>query len=151
MALIRSGLWWVGLCCVGRIYSGMDCGWFDVFGLSFWRSPSSGRRVCGSCDAVASSISGLRVVKPLISVLPWSTLTIGHLSPFVVYRSLWRSRKVLLCRLVISLDVVLHPPRMCVLLSDERHFVHVSLGPWFLLHMCTCTPQATSSESLRAR
>ena len=33
MALIRSGLWWVGLCCCGRIYSGMVCGWFAVFGL----------------------------------------------------------------------------------------------------------------------
>ena len=38
---------------------------------------------------------------------------------------------MLLCRLVLSLDVVLHPPRMCVLLSGEWHFVHVSVGPCF--------------------
>ena len=58
---------------------------------------------------------------------------------------------MLLCCLVLSFDVVLHPPRMCVLLSGEWHFVHVSVIPYFLLYMCTCTPQATSSESLRAR
>ena len=57
----------------------------------------------------------------------------------------------MLCRLILSLDVLLHPPRMCVLLSGEWHFVHVSVGPCFLLHLCTYTPHATSSESRRAR
>ena len=151
MALIRSCVWWVGLCCLERICSCMVCGWFVVLGLSFWRPSSSGWRICGSSDAVASSISSLRVVKSLFGVLPRSTPTIGHLPPFVVCRSLWRSRKLLLCRLVLSLDVVLHPPRMCVLLRCEWHFVHVSVGPCFLLNLCTCTPQATSSESWRAR
>ena len=27
IARIRSGLWWVGLCCDRRIYSGLVCGW----------------------------------------------------------------------------------------------------------------------------
>ncbi len=54
-------------------------------------------------------------------------------------------------RLVLSLVVVLHPPKMCVLFSGEWHFVHVSVGLCFLLHLCICTPQATSSESRRAR
>ena len=83
MALIMSSMWWVGLCCGGRIYSGMVCGWFAVFGLSFCRPSSSGWRICGSCDAVASAISGLSVVKSLIGVLPRSTPMIGHLPPFV--------------------------------------------------------------------
>ena len=68
MALIRSGLWWVGLCCGGRIYSGMVCGWFAVSGLSFWRPSSSGWRICRSCDAVSSVISGFSVVRSLIGV-----------------------------------------------------------------------------------
>jgi hypothetical protein len=64
---------------------------------------------------VSSVVSGLSVVKSLISVLPRSTPIIGHLPPFVVCRSLWRSRKVLLCRLILSLDVDLHPPKdVCV-------------------------------------
>ena len=81
--------------------------------------------------------SGLRFVKSFIGVSPRSTPTIGHLPPFEVCSSLCRSRKVLLCRLILSLDVVLHPPRMCVLLICEWHFVHVSGGPCFLLHLCT--------------
>ena len=35
------------------------------------------------------------------------------------------------------------------LFRGDRHFVHVGVGPCFLLHMCTWTPQATSRESLR--
>ena len=57
----------------------------------------------------------------------------------------------MLCSLVLSLDVLSQPPRMCLLFSGEWHFVHVSVGPYFLPHLCTCTPQATSSESRRAR
>ena len=150
IALIRSGLWWFGLCCGGRIYSGMVCGWFAVFGLSSCSPSSSGCRICGSCGAGSSVISCGSVVKSLVGVFPRSRPIIGHLPPFMVCRSLWSSRKVMLCRLILSLDVDLHPPRMCVLLSGEWHFEHVSVGPCFLLHMCTCTPQATSSESRRA-
>jgi len=73
MALVRSGLWWVGLCCGERIHSGMVCGWLVVFGLSFWRPSSSGWRICGSCDALSSLVSGLSVVKSLIGVLSRST------------------------------------------------------------------------------
>ncbi len=47
----------------------------------------------------------------------------------------------MLCHLVLILDVVLHPPRMCALLSGELNFVYVSVGPCFLLHLCTCTPK----------
>ena len=129
----------------------MDCGWFRVFGLSFWSPSSSGWRICGRCIVVSSVVSGMSVVKSFMGVLPRSMPIIGHLPPFVFCRSLCRSRKVLLCRLVLSLDVVLHPPRMCVLFSGEWHFVQVSVGPCFLLHLCTWTPQATSSESRRAR
>ena len=92
----------------------MVCGLFAVFGLSFWRPSSFGSRICGSCDTVASSISGSSVVKFFNGVFPRSTPTIGHLPPLVVFRSLWRSRKVSLCRFILSLDVDLHPPRMCV-------------------------------------
>ena len=104
----------------------MVCGWIAVIGLTFWRPSFSGRRICGSCDTVSSSRSGLRVVKSFIGVFPRSTPTIGHLPPFVVCRSSWRRRKVLLCRFILSLAVDLHPPRMCVLLSGECHFVQVS-------------------------
>ncbi len=79
VALIRFGLWWVGMYCSGRIYYGVFCGWFAVFDLSFWRPSSSGWRICGSCDAVASAISGLSVANSLIGVLPISTPIIGHL------------------------------------------------------------------------
>ena len=100
---------------------------------------------------MVSSISGLRFVKSFIGVSPRSTPTIGHLPPFEVCSSLCRSRKVLLCRFILSLDVDLHPPSKCVLLIGEWHFVHVSVSPCFLLHLCTCTPQATSRDSRRAR
>ena len=71
MALIGSGLRWVGLCCGGRVYFGMVSGWFSsVFGLSFWRPSSSGWRICGGCDAVSSVISGFSVVKSSIGELP---------------------------------------------------------------------------------
>jgi hypothetical protein len=72
----------------------MVCGWFGVFGLSFWRPSSSGWRICGSCEAVTSSISDLRFVKSFIGVFPRSTPTIGHLPPFEVCSSLSRSRNV---------------------------------------------------------
>ena len=35
IARIRYGLWRVGLCCSGKMYSGIVCGWFDIPGLSF--------------------------------------------------------------------------------------------------------------------
>ena len=129
----------------------MACGWFGLFGLPFWSRSSSGWRICDKGDVVSFLVSGLSVVKSLIGVFPRSKPIIGHLPQVVFCRSLCRSRKVLLCLLVLSFDVVLHLPRMSVLLSGEWHFVHVSAGPFFLLHMCTCTPQATSSESRRAR
>ena len=53
---------------------------------------------------MVSSISGLRFVKSFI----------GHLPPFEVCSTVSRSRKEMLCLLILSLDVDLHPPRMCV-------------------------------------
>jgi hypothetical protein len=90
----------------------MVCGWFGVCDLSFWSPSSSGCRICGSCDVVSSVVPGLSVVKSLTGVLPRSNPIIGHLPPLVFCSSWWRSRKVMLCRLVLSLDVVLQPP-MC--------------------------------------
>ena len=40
---------------------------------------------------------------------------------------------------------------MCVFVSGDWHLVHMRDGLCFLLHMWTCTPHATSSESLLAR
>ena len=57
----------------------MVCGWFGVFGLSFWSPSSSG----WSCDVVSSVVSGLSVVKSLIAVFPRSKPIIGHLPPLV--------------------------------------------------------------------
>jgi hypothetical protein len=65
----------------------MVCGWFGVFGLSFWSPSSSGWRICGSCDVASSVVSGLSVVKSSIGVLPRSKPIIGHLPPLVFCRS----------------------------------------------------------------
>jgi len=119
IARIKSSLWWVGLCYVGSVYLGMVCGQFGVFGLTFWRSFSYGWRICGSYEAMASYISGLRLVKSFIGVFPRSIPTIVHLPPFEVCSSLCRSRKLMLCRLILGLDVDLHPLRIRVLLIGE--------------------------------
>ena len=58
---------------------------------------------------------------------------------------------MLLWRLTLSLVVYLQPPRMCVLVSGDWHFVHMRDGLCFILHLWMCTPHATSKESLLAR
>jgi len=76
-------------------------------------------------------------VKSSIGLFPRSIPMIGHLPPFEDCSNLCRSRKVLLCLWILSLDVDLHSPRMCVSLIAEWYFVHVSVGPCFLLYLCT--------------
>ena len=73
---------------------------------------------------------------------------IGHLPPLKSWRCCCRKLKVLWCREFLNFPVCLQPPRMCVLVSGERHLVHWS-GPVLpsFLHLYTWTPQATSSES----
>ena len=45
----------------------------------------------------------------------------------------------------------LHPPRMCVFVSGDWHLVQMRDGLCFRLHLCICTPHATSNESLLSR
>ena len=85
---------------------------------------------------MVSSMSGLRFVKSMLGLSPRSIPINGHLPLLEVCSSLCRSRKVLLYLLILSLGLDLHPPRMCVLLIGEWHFVRVSVGPCFLLHLC---------------
>ncbi len=96
-----------------------------------------------------SSTSVLWLLKSVVGLLPRSSPIMGHRPPFVFWSSLCRSRKVLLCLLVLSFAVCLQPPSMWVLFRGDRHFVHMGVGPCPLLHLCTWTPQATSRESLR--
>ena len=92
----------------------------------------------------------LCLLKSVTGLLPWSSPIMGHRPPFVLW-SIWcRSRKVLLCRLVISFAVCLQPPNICVSFRGDMHFVHVGVGPCILLHMCKWTPKAISRKSLRA-
>ena len=55
-----------------------------------------------------------------------------------------------MCRLVLNFAVCLQLSSTWVLFSGDMHFVHVGVGPCFLLHLCTWIPHATSRESLRA-
>ena len=97
------------------------------------------------------SMSDLKLVKSVTGLCPRFVQRMGHLPPFD-FCSCWsRSLNVLLWRLILSLAVNLHPPRMWVLVSGDWHLVHMRFGLCFLLHLCICTPQATSSESLLAR
>ena len=50
------------------------------------------------------------------------------------------SRKVLLCRLVLSFAVYLQPPRMCVLSRGSWHLVHVSVDPFFAIFVVNGPP-----------
>ncbi len=58
---------------------------------------------------------------------------------------------MLLWRLGLILTLYLQPPRMCVLVSGDWHFVHMRDGLCFLLHLRMYTTHATFSESLLAR
>ncbi len=91
------------------------------------------------------------VAKICGGLCPRSAHRMGHRPPLDFCGCWIRSLKVLLWRLILSLAVNLQPPRMCVLVSGDWHFVHMRDGLCFLLHLWICTPHATSSESLLAR
>ena len=151
MARMISGLWWVGLCCAGRMYSGMMWGVSPAAFLSSWSPSCSGCVMGGRLDRVVSSVLGLVFRKSVTGVLPKSIPMTGQRPPFDFCRSWWSSRKVLLCLLVLSFVVWLQPPRRCVLFRGAWHFEQVGVGPDLLLHLCMCTPHATSRASRRAR
>jgi len=139
IALMKSGLWCVGLLCAGRMYSGMVCIGSIVSGLSSCRPSCSGCGTGWRWGEVVSSMSVLCLLKSLTGLLPRSSPIMGHRPPFVFW-SIWcRSRKVLLCLLVLSFAVCLQPPIMWVLFRGGRHFAHVGVVPCFLLHLCTWT------------
>ncbi len=98
-----------------------------------------------------SSVLGKFVRKSVTCCFPRSTPITGHRPPFDFCSSWWSNRKVLLCRLVLSFAVWLHPPRRCLLFKGDWHLEQVGVGPVLRLHVCTCTPHATSSASRRAR
>ena len=141
-ALMRSGLWCVGLLCAGRIYSGMVYFGSVVSGLSSCRPSWSGCGIGWRWGEVISSISMLCLLKSATGLLPTrSSPIMGHRPPFVFWSSWCKSRKVLWCLLVISFTLCLQPPITWVLFRGDRHFVHVGVGPCFLLHLCTWTPK----------
>jgi hypothetical protein len=128
----------------------MVCFGSIVSGLSSCRPSCYGCGIGWRWGEVVSSVSVMCLLKSVISLLPRSSPIMGHRPPFVFW-SIWcRSRKLLLCRLVLSFAVYLQSPGMWVLFRGDRHFAHVGVGPCFLLHLCTWTPQATSRKSLRA-
>ncbi len=94
--LIRFGLWCIGLWCAKRIYSGIVCGYFGVFGLPSCKPSCFGRKIEGRCDGVVSSVSVLYFLKFVTCVLPRSSSMMGQPPPFVFYSNWCRSRKVLL-------------------------------------------------------
>ena len=130
--------------------------WYDVGSLSFFLFvvlQSLLFRLCdgGRLEGVVSSVLGMFVRKSVTGFFPRSTPMTGHLPPFDFCSRWWTSRKVLLCLLVLSLTVWLQPPRRCVLFRGAWHFEQVGVGPVLRLHLCTCTPHATSRASRRAR
>ena len=137
---MRSGLWPFGLLCAGRMYSNIVCFGSVVFGLSSCRPSWSRCGIGWSLEGVISSISVLCLLKFATSLLPRSRPIIGQRPPFVFWSSWCKSRNVLLCRLVLSFTVCIQPPRMWVLFRGDRHFLHMVMGPCFLLHLCTWTP-----------
>jgi hypothetical protein len=97
------------------------------------------------------SMPDVQLLKSVTGLCPKYAHRMGHRPPFDFCRCWRRSLKVLLWRLILSLAVNLQPPRMWVLVSGDCHLVHMRDGLCFLLHLCICTPQATSNESLLAR
>ncbi len=104
---------------------------------------------CWECGAV--SVSRVRLVKSVTCLWPRSAHSMGHLPPFDFCRCWRRSLNVLLCRLILSLAVNLHPPNIWVFVSGACHLVQTRTGLCFLLHLWIWTPHATSRESLLAR
>ena len=98
-----------------------------------------------------SSVVGMWLRKSVTWCFPRYTPMTSHRPPFDFCSSWWSNRKVLLCLFVLNIAVCLHPPRRCVLLRGAWHFEQVGVGPFLRLHLCTCTPHATSRASRRAR
>ena len=82
-----------------------------------------------------SSVEGMCLRKSVIGCLPRSTPMTGQRPPFDFCSSWCRSRKVLLCLLVLSLAVWLHLPRRCVLFKGDWHFEQIGVGPVLRLHL----------------
>ena len=68
------------------------------------------------------SMSDVELVKSVTGLCPRYAHRMGHLPPLDFCRCWRRSLKVLLWRLILSLAVYLHPPRMCVFVSGDWHF-----------------------------
>ena len=114
-ALMRSGLWCVGLLGSGRMCFGMACLGSIVSGLSSCRPSCSGCGIDWRWGEVISSVSVLCLLNSVACLLPRSCPIMGQRPPLVFW-SIWcRSRKVLLCRVVISFVVCLQPPSMWVI------------------------------------
>ena len=96
-------------------------------------------------------MSKVRLLKSVTGLLPRSAHRMGHRPPLDLCRCWSSSLNVPLGRLLRSLAVNLHPPRMCVFVSGDWYLVHMRDGPCVLLHLWMRTVHATSSESLLAR
>jgi hypothetical protein len=105
----------------------------------------------GRFEGVETSVVGMCLRKLVKGCFPRSTPMTSHRPPFDFCSNWCNSRKVLLCLLVRSLAVWLHPPRRCVLFMGAWHFEHIGVGPILRPHLCMWTPHATSSASRCAR
>jgi len=76
-ALVKSGLWCVGLLCVGRMHSGIVCRGSVVSGMSSCRPSWYGCEIGWRWEGVISSISVLCLLKSVTSFLPRSSPIIG--------------------------------------------------------------------------
>jgi hypothetical protein len=122
------------------MYSGILCLGSIVSGLSSCRPSCFGCGIGWRWGEVVSLISVMCLVKCVTGLLPRSSRIMGDRPLFVFWSNWCRSRKLLLCHLVLSFAVCLQPHSMWVLFWGDRHFVHVGVGPCFLLHLCTWTP-----------
>jgi len=80
-------------------------------------------------------MSTVRLLKSMKGLRPRCAHRMGHLPPFVFFRSWSKNRKVLLWRLVMSLALDLQAPSMCVFVSGDGLLVHMRGGLCFLLHL----------------
>jgi hypothetical protein len=148
---IMSGIWCVGLCSAGSMYPGM-------MGCALCSLSSCNPSYCGfemsselGSMSMSSSFCVRGVPKSIIGWVPRSSLRVGHLPSLMSRSCCWRSLNVLWWRRCLSFPVRMQPPRICVLARGAWHFVHCR-GPYLarFLHRYTCTPHATSRESLFA-
>ena len=86
-------------------YSGMVSVGSIVYGLSSCRPSCSGYGIGLRWGEVVFAISVLCLLNSVTGLLPRSSPIMGHRPPFVFWSSWYRSRKVLLCLLVLSFAV----------------------------------------------